>query len=383
MRFARLAEVAFCLLASPGVLVAQVASPEQAENSRREAKAEQAMNVSTAVPEEVESPHAVRVAQLSELVEASKGKSDEDAAKEIEQLELTERLSSPELARLSGELPGAQSKVALMAVGDASVFLELPKSEMLDKATPDSAEQQQIVSRALDYLKTTIPKLPDFYAKRITTAFNVVWAAQDKHGSHKPAALHLTGRFNARVLYRNGKEVVNAEGAEGAGLMLTTQGTFGPILSTVITDNLRSPMQWRGWEKGPNGAMAVLQFHVSQKDSHYGVSFPMAGLPGARRTGYHGEIGIDPDTGTILRLVLQSDPVLGIRAVEHADIMLEYGTVVIGGKAYTCPVRGVSISRAGFQQAGIVGRNRSFILLDDVIFTDYHVFRSEMRILPE
>jgi hypothetical protein len=30
-----------------------------------------------------------------------------------------------------------------------------------------------------------------------------------------------------------------------------------------------------------------------------------------------------------------------------------------------------------------VGRNRSFILLDDVIFTDYHVFRSEMRILPE
>jgi hypothetical protein len=116
MRFARLAEVAFCLLASPGVLVAQVASPEQAENSRREAKAEQAMNVSTAVPEEVESPHAVRVAQLSELVEASKGKSDEDAAKEIEHLELTERLSSPELARLSGELPGAQSKVALMTL---------------------------------------------------------------------------------------------------------------------------------------------------------------------------------------------------------------------------------------------------------------------------
>ena len=198
MRYARLAEAAFCLLALPGILVAQVASPVHAENSGRQAKADQATNVSEAVPEEVDSRHAVTVAHLSEIVEASKSKSDEDVAKEIEHLELTERLSSPELARLSGELPGAQSKVALMAVGDASVFLELPKSEMLDKAAPDSAEQQQIVSRASDYLKTTIPKLPDFYAKRITTAFNVVWAAQDKHGSHKPSALHLTGRFNAR-----------------------------------------------------------------------------------------------------------------------------------------------------------------------------------------
>jgi hypothetical protein len=383
MRYARLAKVAFCLLASPGVLVTQMASQEQAGKSRHEPGIDRATKISKVVPAEADSGHAASVAQLQEIVEAAKGKSDQDAAKEIEQLELTERLSSPELARLSGELPGPQSKIALMAAGDASVFLELPKSEMLDKAAPDSAEQQQIVSRASDYLRMAVPKLPDFYAKRITTAFNVVWAAQDKQDSHKPAALHLTGRFNARVLYRNGKEVVKAEGAEGAGLTLITQGTFGPVLSTVITDNLRSAMQWRGWEKGPNGAMAVLQFHVPQKESHYGVSFPMAGLPGARRTGYHGEIGIDPDTGTILRLVLQSDPVLGFRAVEHADIMLEYGTVVIGGKAYTCPVRGVSISRGGYQQMGIVGRNRSFILLDDVVFTDYHVFRSEMRILPE
>jgi hypothetical protein len=355
MRDARFAEVAFCLLASAGVLFAQEASQGQ-----------------------IGARQPVMVAQLTERVETAKAKSDEDAAKEIEHLELTERLNSPELARLIGELPGAKSKAALMAVGDASVFLESPQGEMLDKAAPDAAEQQQIVARASDYLKMIIPRLPNFYATRITNVFKREWTAQDKEGTHKPGALHFKGNSQATVLFREGKEVVRAEGAGQGGL--TTRGTFGPVLSVVILDNLRSPMQWHGWEKGPNGAIAVFQFQVPQKDSHYEVSFPMGGLAVARRTGYLGEIGIDPDTGMILRVALQSDPVSGSDFVGHGDIMLEYGSVVIAGKSYTCLVHGVSMS-TGSRWVGS-HKTVAFIVLDDLVFTDYHVFRSESRILP-
>ena len=108
----------------------------------------------------------------------------------------------------------------------------------------------------------------------------------------------------------------------------------------------------------------------------------MGGISGARRTGYQGEIGIDPETGTILRVTLRSDAVVGFHAVEHANIMLEYGPVAIGGRTYTCAVRGVSMSTARYQQKGILRRDEGSILLDDVLFTDYHVFRSEVRILP-
>jgi len=378
MRDARLVEVAFCLIASANVLFAQGVGQGQGEYSSLEANMGGATNASKKVPGEAVARQAVTVAQLTDAIETAKGKSDEDAVNEIEHLELTERLSSPELARLSEELPGAGSKAALMAVGDASVFLEPPQGEMLDKAAPDAAEQRQIVSRASDYLKTIIPKLPDLYARRITNVFEEEWTAQDKEGTHKPVPLNLKGKFHATVLYRNGKEVVHAEGAEQGGLI--TLGTFGPVLTAVIIDNLRSPMQWPGWEQGPNGAIAVFQFQVPQKDSHYEVSFPTGGLPYARRTGYHGEIGIDPDTGTILRLVVQSDPVFGSRAVDHGNIMLEYGSVVLGGKAYTCPVHGVSMSTGSYWE----GRHKTgaFILLADVVFTDYHVFRSEIRILP-
>jgi hypothetical protein len=359
-----------CLFASTAVLFAQ-----EPVRGRTDA--------SKAAPGEAFTRRAVTVAQFTDAVGAAKNNSDDEAASEIEHLELTERLSSTKLAALYGELPGAKSKAALMAVGDGSVFLDPPPSEMLAKAAPSAEDQRQIVSRASDYLTKIIPRLPDFYARRITTAFKVLWTPKDKQGTHEPGALALRGRFQAKVLYRNGKEVVRAEGAEEVNLI--TRGTFGPILSIVIQDNLRSPMQWHGWEEGPDGPMAVLQFEVPHQKSHYQVSFggPSLGGAGGRAAGYRGEIGIDPETGTILRLVLQSDPVLGPRFVGHADLMLEYGPVVIGGKTYTCPVRGVSRSTATYQQVGIIGHHRAFILLDDVVFTDYHVFRSEMRILPD
>jgi hypothetical protein len=377
MRYAGLAEVVFCLLVSAGTLIAHGSGPGQAESTRSEAKKNGLPSGSKQVAEEALARQAVTVAQLTDAVEAAKDKNDEDAVREIAHLELSERLSSPELARLSAELPAARSKAALMAVGDASVFLEPPQGEMLNNAAPDMVEQRQIVSRASDYLKTIIPKLPDFYARRITKLFEEEWTAQDKKGTHNPRPLHLKRSSHATVLYRNGKEDVRAEGAERGGLI--TRGAFGPILSVVIIDNLRGPMQWHGWEKGPNGAMAVFQFQVPQKDSHYAVSFTMVGsLYG--QTGYHGEIGIDPDTGAIMRLVLESDPVLGSGFIGHGDIMLEYGTVAIGGKAYTCPVRGVSMSTGRYRKGS--RKTVAFILLDDVVFTDYHVFRSEMRILP-
>ncbi len=324
----------------------------------------------------------VTVEQLVELVENAKSISDEAAAKEIGHLELTERLSSLELARLTEELSGAKSKTALMAVGDASVFLECPKSEVLSNPAPDPADQRRIMARASVYLNQIVPKLPDFYAKRITTAFKVAWVPKDKVGTHNAGPLNLAGKSEAGVLYRKGKEVVQAEGATTQGLSLNIVGTFGPILAKVMNDNLKTPMLWHGWEKAQNGALAVFQFHVSMENSHYSVSLPMAGL-GARRVGYNGEIWIAPETGTILRLAIRSDPALAPHAFEHADIMLEYGPVSIGGKSYICPVRGVSISRASYQEVGIMRRDRAFILLNDMVFTDYHVFRSDIQILPD
>lgn len=324
----------------------------------------------------------VTVAQLAEIVGRLRSKHDEQAAKEIERLELTERLSSTKLAALGAELPGTRSKNALLAVGDASVFLAPPPDEIPQKAIPEIAEQRQMMSLTVDYLKRIIPRLPDFYANRSTTSFEEIWTPGDKEGLRGPGALHPAGVFKATVYVRGGREVVHADGAEERGL--TTRGTFGPILSTAIIDAAHSDStQWSRWEEGPNGPMAVFRWRVPQTESHYQVA-GMGGLGEMSPSAYHGEIGIDPVSGAILRIVLEAEPGLG-SSMERADIMVEYGSVAIGGKVYTCPVRSVAYSVGSLKtlEAALgMGLDQEAARLNDVVFNNYHVFRTEMRIVP-
>jgi hypothetical protein len=337
-----------------------------------------------AQPSAIDAPDGaklVTVAQLTEIVANAKGKDNSGTAKEIEHLRLMERLSSTNLAALSAELPGTKSKNALMAVADASVFLEPPANENPNEPIPDMAERDQIVTMAVDYLKEINPKLPNFYAKRLTTSFEETLSPKDEDGSDKKGVLHPVGKYTATVYYREGKEVVQEGGAREHGLI--TRGIFGPILSVVILDAAHShTTQWSRWEEGPNGTMAVFQFQVPRTASNYEVSDGVFGMMDL--TAYHGEIGIDPSSGTILRLTVEADPELG-SAMERADIMVEYGPVEIGGKIYTCPVRSVSYS-VGTVYVPVsfdlgTSSKRNSARLNDVVFSDYHVFRSEMRVV--
>ena len=332
--------------------------------------------------EEAAGPRPATVAQLTAIVERTKG-NDREAAREIEQLRLTERLSSAKLALLSAQLPGKKSKSALTAVADVSVFLDPPVDEVPQKAAPDTADQTRMIARVMVYLETIIPKLPNFYARRVTDSFEEVGKPKDEAGMTRQIALHSAGEFKATVYYRQGKEVVREEGKQEHGLI--TRGTFGPILSVAILDAQQSKtMQWGRWETGPNGTVAVFQFQVAQAESHYEVSGSLeSGVRGS--TAYHGEVEIDPDSGVILRLMLQADPELG-STLQRADVMVEYGAVAIGGKTYTCPVRSVSYSVGALYVSTILGvpsesKGRA-VRLNDVAFDNYHVFRSEMRIVP-
>ena len=332
-------------------------------------------------------PGLVTVSQLTQRIEGLKNKRDGETAKEIEHLQLTERLNSSKLEVLSNELPGAKAKKALRAVADASVFLDLPKGEVPDRAVPDVAEQRRMVSLAVNYLAKTVPKLPNFFARRTTVSFEAVGMV--KEGAANDGPLRESGEAVGTILYRNGKEEVNQKGASDKQLGLITKGVFGPVLSTVIVDASHGEMKWSHWEDGPTGPMAVFAYRVNLWQSHYEVSYPAivnTGLDMSTfRTAYHGEVGVDVATGTIMRLALVADLDPGM-PMQRADIMVEYGTVDIGGKSYTCPVRSVSLSR-GKSVAGSGGPGleslREVTRLNDVVFSDYHVFRSEMRIVPE
>ena len=69
--------------------------------------------------------------------------------------------------------------------------------------------------------------------------------------------------------------------------------------------------------------------------------------------------------------------------------MVEFSPTVIGGQTFICPVRSVSISRSRKvillhdwnMPFGIYGPFET--ILNDVAFSNYHLFGSQHRILPD
>lgn len=108
---------------------------------------------------------------------------------------------------------------------------------------------------------------------------------------------------------------------------------------------------------------------------------------------YHGRIAIDPTSGAILRLVVSAD-LKPEEVISRADVAIEYGPVDLGGKTYICPLASVALSVApaigqaavtlsnpaapsgGFNSIGITALNHT-------VFEGYHLFRGDVRIVPD
>jgi len=113
----------------------------------------------------------VTVDQVQQILAELHGKSDGKATEQLSTLQLTQRLSSPRLARLQADLPGPKSRQQLLALADASAFFDLPADEIPNTPKLDPAAQTALLNRVQDYVIATVPRVPNFFATRETTRF--------------------------------------------------------------------------------------------------------------------------------------------------------------------------------------------------------------------
>ncbi len=346
----------------------------------------------------------VTVAELEELVHART-----DLMRKLENLEVTERLSTPRLDALLSVIHGERERQALTADADLSLALAPPADEIVNRPHPPVEEQRAILERTFDYLRNAIPKLPDFYALRNTVRFEETPERDNETTWKMPLqdeTLHFATGEHATVLYRNGHEVVEKKKKLGKRSVvrgvrardLETWGTFGPILAYVLTAAANSPstISWKRWERGKYGDLAVFSYRVAS--TNIAPELTYCCLPeGDGTTLYqnkadtYGEFALNPDTGAIMRIVINADldeerdpdvPLI------RSQVMVEYGPEELGGKTYICPQRSVEISRGRSERQlyewGMVFSLYSYFetMINDVTFGGYHKFGSEARILP-
>jgi hypothetical protein len=354
----------------------------------------------------------VNVQRFKEVVASVEKKPDADAADKLSQFELTERISPARMTEWDAAMPGPKARAALLILVDASSFSPLSVDEGISEPAPDAGEQHAMLDASGLYVAQSLSRLPNFFATRETVLF--MDAPQAPGSGIVPAeqAMSFAARSIATVLYRDGKEVVAAEAEKGknkspAGLI--TSGEFGPILGTALADARTGELTFSHWELIEKTKAAVFHYVVTKPKSHYEAKFCCVTVNGGRElfkrlTGYHGEISLDPANGTILRITMQAD-LKPPYPMSRADLLVEYGPVAIGGRSYICPVRSIALVR-GYEPAWIhlngdphnfagslytvddanavsAGPEVLQTLMNHVVFKDYHLFRSDARILTD
>jgi hypothetical protein len=232
-------------------------------------------------------------------------------------------------------------------------------------------------------------------------------------------------RTSVTVLNRNdhealtkGEREITREKTSG----LTSNGEFGPILVWVHACMHEGKVDWRYWEYGERGPLAI--FHISCSGSStgwarnagasglvWGTGVLVSGLlengPPQVADVLHpmdlvavdGELGVDPTNGSIRRLAFSEkgrfpDPWSKGGLVEEWDQLIDYSSVEIGGMTYICPVKSMLIAEIpdpDFTKPRDQEKlNRKYGLLEppqkeylsDSIFDEYHLFRADAKILP-
>ncbi len=314
--------------------------------------------------------------------------------------EFTERVSNARLARWQSSIADQKTREVLRATADLSAFLPLPASEIPDSAAPDQPTQQAILARARAYTADLRPRLPNFTALRTTTHYELASPDDLEQEERSLQLAHMTrarlgytslgaythkqhwfrlGVTSSTVTYADGQETRTPESGPSRQLPISehgleSSGEFGSILSVVDHDTMHGSIAWHHWETGPSGLLAVYHCSVPKEESHFVIYSPgtLLGMhPSGKAPAYQCEIAVDPETGSVYRIAVhaQEDPAAALLA----GLVVEYATVQIGTRAVICPVHAIGIYTT-LDPTGFV---------NDVTFTQYHVFGSESRIIPE
>lgn len=342
----------------------------------------------------------VTVDQIRQILAASHD-SDAKLAAQISSLEPIERIDTSTLQRWQAAAPGDQTRQALLLLADSSAFLPLPPSRIVDQPPPDAAALHEILARTIAHLGQVLHNLPNFVAVRDITQFEDSPIREQIDNAQSPDArqkvhsldsarlvvgkpsfipLYRSARKQMQVTYRDGHEIQVDLAPNDLDAGLRSRGEFGPVLAVVIVDAFRQKLDWDHWEQSAAGPLATFRYAVPAGASHYVVEY--SSDSGARRflPPYHGEIAIDPATGAVLRLTLIVDMPEPYRHIQEA-LVVEYGPVVLGNRTYLCPLRSVNLAREPLAGESLTNAPTLRTFLNDVAFTNYHLFRADAHIL--
>jgi hypothetical protein len=285
--------------------------------------------------------------------------------------------------------PGLHSKQALQLMADRSAFLDPPADELPKLTPPDAETQKRLVTAVGSNVLKNLKRLPNFFATRTTVHYSGVTADMNQNPLLMRVGLFGEGTSAREITFRDGEEVVDPMKGkptdEGLEVGLESWGEFGPEPVMILMDANRGTIDFHHWENAPTGVVAVFHYSVPRLGSHYDVHYKCpTSEPFHDNPPYHGSFSIDPATGALMRITLETES----RAddpITHIGSIIEFSPMVIGERSYNCPVR--SLTTMVEEASACAARHHNpklaqpILMINEASFTDYHRLGSTARIV--
>jgi hypothetical protein len=310
---------------------------------------------------------SITVDQLKALLTADQQakKTDAAVADDLKQVMLTEALTKPVMNGLAPLVPGSATLEQIYVLEAMSAVLPPPAADIPTAPAPDAAAQKALLDKVMDYASKTYAQLPAVTATKTTIRFQNAVSATAVAGNHSGVSIdprltaeaqfvHYINTTPTPINIHNGIEdnpLVKDKTPWGSNGYIALLGQ-GPVLSTVLQEaNAADKLAWLRWENVNGKTAAVFSFAVDKKKSHYAVNyccFPEADQDGNIKSWsnykttvpYHGEIFVDPATGTVVRLITEAD-FKSSEAVHKEDQRIDYLPVAVGAKTLVLPSKSI------------------------------------------
>jgi hypothetical protein len=340
----------------------------------------------------------ITVGQLEDLLRSlqQEKKTDAEIATALKQVVLSQELTRSTMNSLVSYVPGPMATEQVYVLEARSADLIPPESDIPLTPIPDTAAQKTILDKADAYVSRTYDQLPGLTAEKTTLRFQdnveAVSAASGLQGgatdvvvspsfSNPATFVHYINSSEAQVASEHGAEKGPAEKDKipwGANKMIVLEEP-DPALGTVFKEaQATGSLQWLRWELINGKAAAVYSFAALRKKAHLDVNvccFPKinqagiatfytatsaaalgdggggggGGVNGNYQTStewhnyktatpYHGKFFIDPDTGVVVRMIVQAE-FKPSEVVHRIDTRIDYGPVKAGIMMFMAPVK--------------------------------------------
>lgn len=338
----------------------------------------------------------ITVQELKDLLTSAQAanKSDDDVALQLKQVELTEELTTTTMNSLAALVPGKLSTEQMYVLEARSSVLPPPAADLPTAPAPDAAAQQAMLAKANDFAIKSYPQLPHLTATKMTARFqDGVDAMPTNTGMHAKVnentdPLWEENKLHIRLMQVMSDPIESENGIEKIPVTKSKPqwGPNGQVASVGPVIPLNELMQqvmangnpkWLRWESVNGLQIAVFSFAVDKKKTHYAVNyccFPDTDTAGVAHfsknsgpsstagstasgnlqtvsdwknfksnVGYHGELFVDPDSGTVVRTITQAD-FKPSDFVHYENIRTDYAPMPIGGKNLVVPIRSFTLA---------------------------------------